>query len=266
MAYRIRTRATRLWRPLVAGALLSLLALTAASSERPTLLVFGDSISAAYGLAEHKGWVALLRTRLAQHGFSWNVVNASISGEKTWRGAVRLPSALKRHDPDIVVIQLGINDVMMELPEGIKEPPLEVVRNNLGRMVEQAQASGARVLIVGVRLPARYGARYGQRFDNVLREVADASGAALLPRALARLGERDVAERDESLQPGTSVHPDARGHALMLDNVWPVLRPLLDAAQPGRSSHEADEPSVIYACNLSRGSSTLDRGLSLASR
>jgi acyl-CoA thioesterase-1 len=242
------------------------------------LLVFGDSISAAYGLAEHKGWVALLRTRLAEHGFDWNVVNSSISGEKTWRGAVRLPSALERHDPAIVVIQLGINDVMMELPEGIEEPPLEVIRNNLTRMVRQAQSLGARVLVVGVRLPARYGVRYGQRFDNVIREVVDTTGAALVPRVLARVGERDVAERDELLQPGTSVHPTARGHALILENVWPALLPLMVNIQAPTSAEvngitratgasiRAGEPSVTHACNVFTGSSIPDRGFGIRCR
>jgi acyl-CoA thioesterase-1 len=261
----------------VAGLLLSLLPASAAP-ERPTLLVFGDSISAAYGLAEHKGWVALLRTRLAEHGFDWRVVNASISGEKTWRGAVRLPPALKRHDPAIVVIQLGINDVMMELPEGIEEPPLEVIRNNLTRMVRQAQSAGARVLVVGVRLPARYGSRYGQRFDDVIREVVDTTGAALVPRVLARVGERDVAERDDLLQPGASVHPTARGHVLILDNVWPVLLRLMVSVQPPTSaevsgvprdigaSMGAGELGVTHACNLFPGSSIPDCGFGIRCR
>lgn len=250
MVQRRGTPWPRLLRSLVAGILMSLLS-EAPAAERSTLLVFGDSISAAYGLAEHKGWVALLRARLAQRGLRWEVINASISGEKTWRGSVRLPPTLKRHRPDIVVIQLGINDVMMDLPEGIEEPPLEVIRNNLTEMVEQARASGARVLILGVRLPARYGAKYGRQFDNVIRGVADATGAALVPRVLAQVGERNVAERDELLQPGTSVHPYARGHAVILENVWPVLLPLLEAirpksvpaVQPGRYGPPGESPS-----------------------
>lgn len=234
-----RTRLPRPLRTIAAGVLLCLLAATTAADERRTLLVIGDSISAAYGLAEDKGWVALLRARLTECGFDWDVVNASISGEKTWRGARRLPSLLKRHEPAIVVIQLGINDVMLPMPAGIEEPPLDVIRVNLRRMVRQAQSSGASVLIVGVRLPARYGAKYGRRFDGVIREVADTTGATLVPSVLARAGERDPAERDEMLQPGASVHPNALGHALMLENVWPALLPLLEAV-PTRTAASID--------------------------
>lgn len=226
------------WRLFLAGVLLSLSAIVAAG-ERPTLLVLGDSISAAYGLAPDKGWVALLRMRLAERGFRWDVVNASISGEKTWRGARRLPSLLARHEPAIVVIQLGINDVMLPMPAGIEESPLEVIRTRLTRMVQQAHAAGARVLIMGVRLPARYGMKYGQRFDNVIRGVAKATGATLLPHVLARAGDRDVADRDELLQPGASVHPNARGHAHMLERVWPVLLPLLSEVE--RASGEGGQ-------------------------
>lgn len=224
----------RTWRPFLAGVLLLLSAMTAAD-ERPTLLVLGDSISAAYGLAPDKGWVALLRARLAERGFRWNVINASISGEKTWRGARRLPSLLARHEPAIVVIQLGINDVMLPMPAGIEEPPLEVIRTRLTSMVQQAHAAGARVLIIGVRLPARYGVKYGQRFDNVIREVAESTGATLLPHVLARAGDRDVAARDELMQPGASVHPNARGHVLMLENVWPELLEILSEMEESRA-------------------------------
>lgn len=216
-------------RGLLAG-LLPLSFALAIAAKPPTLLVLGDSISDAYGLAPGKGWVALLRARMAESGYPHEVVNISLSGEKTWSARVRLRPALERHEPAIVVIQLGINDVMQPLPAGIKEPPLEVIRTRLTSMVELAQASGARVLLLGVRLPARYGARYGQRFEDVFREVADATGAVLVPRVLAAAGDRDVADRDGRLQDGSNVHPDARGHALMLDNAWPALLPLLNTA------------------------------------
>lgn len=215
-------------RALLAGTLaLSFAATTAAGP--PTLLVLGDSISAAYGVAEDKGWVELLRARLVEHGFPHEVVNISISGEKTWRGRVRLPVALERHEPAIVVIQLGINDVMQGLPEGIQEPPLEVVRTRLTSMVELAHASGARVLLLGVRLPARYGTKYGRRFEDVYREVADATGATLVPRVLGTADEREFDDRRGLLLDGASIHPNPRGHALMLDNAWPALLPLLRA-------------------------------------
>lgn len=247
MAPSRRSRAAgRLLHTLVACSLLPLSLAPVAAGKPPTLLVVGDSISAAYGVAPGKGWVALLRARLAEHGLPHEVVNASISSEKTWRGRVRLPALLERHRPAVVVIQLGINDVMQELPEGIKEPPLEVVRTRLTGMVELAHASGARVLLLGVRLPARYGAKYGGRFEDVLRGVAESTGATLVPRVLAVAGERDVADRDALLQDGGNVHPNARGHALMLDNIWPALLPLLEADAPSgpRSSVRRDPAPV----------------------
>ncbi len=159
------------------------------------------------------------------------MVNASGSSEKTWRGAVRLPSALERHEPAVVVIQLGINDVTQGLPEGIEEPALTVIRTHLTSMVQWAQAANACVLLVGVRLPARYGDDHGRRFENVLREVAIVTGAALLPGALRRAGKRDAAAREGLLQGGASLHPNARGHAQILENVWPALLPMLAPPQ-----------------------------------
>lgn len=246
MARLLQTRPAGWFSRAVLASVLMLSFGVAAASKAPTLLVLGDSISAAYGVAPGKGWVALLRARLAEHGLPHEVVNASISSEKTWRGRVRLPALLERHRPAVVVVQLGINDVMQELPEGIKEPPLEVVRTRLTGMVELAHASGARVLLLGVRLPARYGAKYGRRFEDVLRGVAESTGATLVPRVLAVAGEPDVADRDALLQDGGNVHPNARGHALMLENVWPALLPLLETDVPSdpRSSSRRDPAPV----------------------
>lgn len=215
-------------RVLLAG-MLVLSGVVAAAGTPSTLLVLGDSISAAYGVAPGKGWVALLRERLADHDPARAVINASISGETTERGQTRLPAALERDGPTVVVIQLGLNDGMQGLP-------LEAMRANLAGMVEQAQASGARVLLLGVRLPARYGSDYGRRFEDVYQEVADATGATLVPRALAAAGDDNVADRRERLLGGGSVHPDARGHALILENAWPGLLPLLHVT--ARSVHE----------------------------
>ncbi|MEX1080506.1 MAG: arylesterase [Halofilum sp. (in: g-proteobacteria)] len=206
---------------------LLLMILAAEAGRPPTLLVLGDSISAGYGVTDDEGWVELLHARLEVHGFPHDVANISLSGEKTWRGQVRLPTALERYDPVIVVIQLGINDVMQGLPEGIEEPPLEVIRTRLTDMVNRAQASGARVMLLGVRLPARYGPNYGRRFEDVYRGVADTTGATLVPRVLARAEDTDLDDRHHRLLEGDSIHPTPRGHALLLDNIWPTLLPLL---------------------------------------
>lgn len=212
------------FRVLLAG-MVALSSVVAAAGMPSTLLVLGDSISAAYGVAPARGWVALLRARLADRDPAWEVVNASISGETTERGRIRLPAALERHEPAVVVIQLGLNDGMQGLP-------LEAMRANLAWMVERAQASGARVLLLGVRLPARYGSDYGRRFEAVYQEVADATGATLAPRALADVQDRDVGDRRERLLGGGSVHPDGRGHARILDNAWPALLALLRESRP----------------------------------
>ncbi len=202
--------------------LVSVLALSfaaATASQSPTILVLGDSISAAYGIAPSSGWVALMRERLAEHGLDYEVINASISGETTQQGRVRLPAALERHEPAIVIIELGVND-------GMRGLPLETMQTNLTAMVEQAQAAGARALLLGVRLPARYDENYRRRFASVLLEVADTTGAAFVPHVLAESNQHALAGRREHLLGGGSVHPNAQGHALILDNVWPALSAL----------------------------------------
>lgn len=233
-------------RALLASTLL-LVIVAAGASSPPTVLVLGDSISAGYGVEDDEGWVALLHERVVTRGFPHQVVNASISGEKTWRGRVRLPAALGRHKPEIVVIQLGINDVMQGLPEGIEEPPLEVIRTRLTSMAELAQASGARVVLLGVRLPARYGAKYGRQFEDVYRQVADATGATLVPRVLAHADDANLDDRRHRLLDRYSIHPDPRDHALLLDNVWPALLPLLHATTRAHRGRSCDAAAPMEA-------------------
>lgn len=179
-----------------------------------TVLVMGDSLSAAYGLASRQGWVALTQERIARVRPGWKVVNASISGETTAGGRARIARELARHRPAVVVIELGAND-------GLRGLPLEQMRANLDAMVKAAKASGARVLLLGMRLPPNYGRAYAQGFEQVYRTVAKQHGVALLPFFLEPVAlERDAFQPD-------NLHPTAAAQPKLRDHVWPALAPLL---------------------------------------
>ena len=184
----------------------------------PTLLVVGDSLSAEYGLQRGQGWVALLAARLkASAKKPYAVVNASISGDTTSGGRARLAALLSRHKPSLVIIELGGNDALRGLP-------LASSRANLLAMVKAAKATGARVLLLGMQVPPNYGAAYGREFAGLFAQVAADQKTALLPFLLK--GVADRADAEDWFQPDR-IHPLARAHPLLLDNVWPVLQPLL---------------------------------------
>ena len=186
-------------------------------STLPRLLVVGDSLSAEYGLVRGSGWVALLGQRLAREKLSWQVVNASISGDTTSGGRSRLPALLAQHQPQVVVIELGGNDALRGLP-------LKMTEDNLAAMARAAKTSGARVLIAGIAVPPNYGRSYGDSLVALFGTVARNEGAALVPFLLA--GVADAANADDLFQVDR-IHPKAEAQPRMLDNVWPVLRPLL---------------------------------------
>ena len=185
-----------------------------ASAEPRPLLVLGDSLSAEYGLPRGTGWVALLERRLAQRRPPLRVVNASISGETTSGGRARLPALLAKHRPGIVVIELGGNDALRGLP-------LTVSEANLREMVRASNASGARTLLLGMRMPPNYGRAYAEQFEAVFRRVADAERVPLVPSFLDAFGDRF-----DHFQPDR-IHPAERAQPLMLDAVWPTLSKLL---------------------------------------
>ena len=190
----------------------------AASPQRPTLLVMGDSLSAAYGLAEEQGWVALLAERLSGHGPGWEVVNASISGETTAGGASRIAHALRSHRPELVLIELGAND-------GLRGLPLELAQANLRSMVEASRKAGAAVLLVGMQIPPNYGPDYTRGFIDMYRALAEEQQVALLPFLLEPIaGDLQKFQADR-------LHPTAQAQPLLLEHVWSVLRPLLDTAE-----------------------------------
>jgi acyl-CoA thioesterase-1 len=178
------------------------------------ILVLGDSLSSAYGIDEKAGWVQLLQDRLDKHDAAYRVVNASISGDTSNGGAVRLPSALKKHAPDVVVVELGGND-------GLRGLPLAVTRANLERIIVDSQTAGARVLLLGMRLPPNYGPAYTDAFHAIYEQLANQYQVQRVPFLLDGIGGVD-----EMMQ-ADNIHPRAEAQPIMLDNVWPHLKPLL---------------------------------------
>ena len=186
-----------------------------AQAETPVILVFGDSISAGYGLTRvERGWVALLQARLAEQDYGYQVVNASVSGETTAGGLARLPRALLLHRPQIVILELGGND-------GLRALPILQMRANLGRMVDLATASGAAVLLVGIRIPPNYGPEYTEGFRQCYIDLARDKKVSFVPFLL-----NDVAQLPNLMQ-ADGIHPNESGQPTLLANVWPSLKPLL---------------------------------------
>ena len=195
---------------------LLLLCLQSVAVASDRILVVGDSLSAAYGIEKRLGWVALLEQRLEDRGYDAAVVNASITGDTTSGGLSRLPAALDREQPSLVVIALGGND-------GLRGFRPSQMQDNLARMISLSRSAGARVLLLGVMLPANYGRTYGEKFHRVYTELAEQAQVALVPFFL-----EGVAETRELMQPD-GIHPAAAAQPRILDNVWVALEPLLDA-------------------------------------
>ncbi|MFZ3205197.1 MAG: arylesterase [Pseudomonas sp.] len=179
-----------------------------------TVLVVGDSISAAFGLDTRQGWVALLEKRLAEQGYEHQVVNASISGDTSAGGAARLPGLLVEHQPSLVILELGGND-------GLRGQPPAQLQQNLASMIEQAQDSGAKVLLLGMRLPPNYGIRYTTAFAQVFATLAEEKQVAFVPFFLDGVGGvPEMMQRD-------GLHPAVAAQPVLLGNLWPTLLPLL---------------------------------------
>lgn len=191
-----------------------LLGPSGAAAER-TVLVFGDSLSAGYGIPRDDAWPRLLQERLDHQSLDWRVTNASRSGETTGGGVRRFPDALSSYDPDVAVIQLGGND-------GLRGLPVEQMKSNLGRMIEKAQSHGAQVLLVGIRIPPNYGAAYVEQFEGVYPELADRYDVALVPFLLEGVWDHDAMMQDDR------IHPTSKAQPKMLDLVWEALAPMLE--------------------------------------
>ena len=183
---------------------------SAGSSPLPKILIFGDSLSAAYGIGEDEGWVTLLAERLAQEDSELEVVNGSVSGETTTGGRARLPSLLERYNPAFVLIELGGND-------GLRGLPLSLMRENLTDMIQLSQTSGATVLIAGMQIPPNYGPRYTEPFFAQYAELAEEFDLYLIPFLI------DGIPQQPELMQADGIHPKAEAQSMILDNFWPVL-------------------------------------------
>jgi len=192
-----------------------LLFVAARGTTAETLLILGDSLSAAYGIPVETGWVALLQQQLAAEHPGWEIVNASISGDTTANARARMPQAVSRHQPDIVLLELGGND-------GLRGLSLEAMRDNLAAMIEMAQARQADILLIGVDLPPNYGPRYTEKFRAIYRSLAADYRVALLPSLLDGVGTRS------DLMQADGIHPNGKAQAGIAARVLEYLQPLLE--------------------------------------
>jgi acyl-CoA thioesterase-1 len=189
-----------------------LMGVSSAAQQKPTtLLIWGDSLSAAYGMPVEKGWVQLLQNKHP----TLNIINASISGETTQGGLSRLPAALKTHTPDIVLIELGAND-------GLRGLPIKTMQNNLTQMIAMIQASKAKVVIAGMKIPPNYGLKYAQQFETSFQDLAKTYNAAFIPFLLENIISNDALMQDDNL------HPTAAAQPIILKHVDTVIEMLLD--------------------------------------
>lgn len=198
---------------ILALALLAMAGRSAADSS-PTLMVYGDSLSAAYGIEESQGWVELLSSKLESEGYPYQVVNGSVSGETTTGGLSRLPAMLESYRPDLVILELGGND-------GLRGLPLNAIRQNLETMVQLAKDAGAEVLLAGIQIPPNYGPRYTEPFYQQFSDIADEMDLALIPFLI------DGIPQQPELMQNDGIHPKAEAQFMIVDNVWPVLEPFL---------------------------------------
>lgn len=185
-----------------------------AFAANPKILIYGDSLSAAYGLPQESGWPALLQKKLNAEGYAYDIVNASISGETTSGGLSRLKKTLEATQPDVIILELGAND-------GLRGLPLNAMTNNLTAMIEQMQKTRAKIILAGMKIPPNYGPQYTTGFANSYRQLSKHYQLSLIPFFLDNV----AAQRDLLLQDG--LHPNAEGQVIMLKNIWPYLQPLL---------------------------------------
>ena len=206
-------------------------------ARHPTIMVVGDSLSSGYGLELSQGWVSLLQQRLEQSGYPHRVVNASISGDTSRGGLARLPAALASHQPDIVIVELGGND-------GLRGLLLDALAQNLAAMIERSRQAGARVALAEIRIPPNYGPVYTKKFQALYGELAERYQLPLIPFLLTGVAD------NKDLMQADGIHPRAEAQPRILDNVWPVLEPLLQApvtasptgGQPPSSAGAAAHP------------------------
>ena len=186
------------------------------ADEAPTVVVFGDSLSAGYGIDVDQSWTTLLQTRLESQGYEHRVINASISGETTEGGKTRISLALENFKPALVILELGGND-------GLRGFPTEVMKNNIRTIIETTRDYGAAIVILGIRIPTNYGTRYTQAFENVYRELAQELDIPWIEFFMDGVALNDDLMQDDG------IHPNATAQPLLLDNAWPIIRQALSA-------------------------------------
>ena len=188
------------------------------AADVPTVLVFGDSLSAGYGIDVDQSWTALLQSRLREQGYEHRVVNASISGETTEGGAERIGPALDNFSPELIILELGGND-------GLRGFPPARMRQNLEKIITTSKASGAGVVLLGIRIPSNYGSRYTQAFESVFRETAESLDIPWIEFFM------DGIALNEELMQADGIHPNANAQPILLDNAWPIIREALGPAK-----------------------------------
>jgi acyl-CoA thioesterase-1 len=193
---------------------LLLVAFAAPAANVPTVLVFGDSLSAGYGIDVDQSWTALLQSRLNSQGYEHRVINASISGETTEGGKARINSALDNFDPDLLILELGGND-------GLRGFPPQIMKDNLREIVETARDRGASVVVLGIRIPSNYGPRYTQAFEGVYRELAAEMDVPWIEFFMEGIALNEALMQDDG------IHPNAEAQPILLDNAWPIIREAL---------------------------------------
>jgi acyl-CoA thioesterase-1 len=187
---------------------------TVSASDPPVLMILGDSLSAGYGMNSEHSWVHLLDIRLKEYGYSYRILNSSISGDTTQGGLTRLPRLLNRYQPEIVIIELGAND-------GLRGINPDITRENMASMIRQSQHIDAQVLLAGIRLPPNYGAVYLEQFESIYPDLAGEYDTLLVPFFM------DGVIFTPGLLQADNIHPNEKGQPVLLDNVWKVLRPEL---------------------------------------
>jgi acyl-CoA thioesterase-1 len=195
---------------LLAGLLLFLSVGAASATPPKTVLVIGDSLSAGYGIEIDQSWTALLQSKLQSQGYEYRVVNASISGDTTEGGASRIAAALENFNPELVILELGGND-------GLRGIPPDRMKDNLRNIIETSQASGASVIMLGIRIPTNYGPRYTTAFEAVYRDLAEQLRIPWIEFFMAGIA------LDEELMQADGIHPNAKAQSILLDNAWPVV-------------------------------------------
>jgi len=192
-----------------------LISISAAGAQSPTIVIFGDSLSAGYGIEVDHSWAALLQTRLKDQGYEHQVVNASISGETTEGGVTRIDAVLKDFSPDLINLELGGND-------GLRGFPTTRMKANLEKIVARAKATGAAVVLLGIRIPSNYGARYSAEFESVFREVSMDPGVQWIEFFMKGIALNDALLQDDR------IHPNAAAQPVLLDNAWPIISATLN--------------------------------------